>query len=189
MLQPGPSIGPGFFYDGDTISIIFFECDTIAVMDLNEISRQVIAHNRYLVIATATIDGAPWISPVFFAPDETYNLYWTSNKDARHSELIRSNPRVMIVIYDKAGANDEVRAVYLECDAKELQEEDEIRHGMQVMHTRPQADRYTVHDIADAQGDKQWRIYRATPQKVYALSPEDEIIGGQSIDTKVEVQL
>jgi nitroimidazol reductase NimA-like FMN-containing flavoprotein (pyridoxamine 5'-phosphate oxidase superfamily) len=65
-------------------------------------AKAIIKNNIYLTLATATKDGKPWISPLFFAYDNDFNLYWVSSKNSLHSKLIRSNPRVAIVIFDSS---------------------------------------------------------------------------------------
>ncbi len=69
-------------------------------MDYTKKAKEIIENNIYCTVATSTKDGKPWISPVFFGYDENYNIYWVSDKNAKHSELIRNNPSVAIVIFN-----------------------------------------------------------------------------------------
>lgn len=41
-----------------------------------------------MTVATASSEGEPWISPLFFGYNEKFNLYWASDKDAKYSKLI-----------------------------------------------------------------------------------------------------
>ena len=90
-----------------------------------ESAKQIISENIYMTIASASSDGKPWISPVFFAYDEFYNLYWVSNKHSKHSTLIRSNPDVAIVIFDSRAPEGEGDGVYFEAVVEEARLEDE----------------------------------------------------------------
>ena len=75
-------------------------------------AQQIISENIYMTIATSSIDGKPCISPVFFAYDEDYNLFWVSNKESRHSTLIKANSQVAIVIFDSKSPEGDGDGVY-----------------------------------------------------------------------------
>ncbi len=115
-----------------------------------------------MTLATACADGAPWISPVFYVPDDAYNLHWVSWKEARHSENIRARGEVSIVIY----AKEPVDAVYLTADAIELVTDEEARAGTEVMRRRPQQERWTIRALTDVIDEGPWRIYRAVPRSI-----------------------
>jgi nitroimidazol reductase NimA-like FMN-containing flavoprotein (pyridoxamine 5'-phosphate oxidase superfamily) len=115
-----------------------------------------------MTIATADTEGIPWVSPVFYVPDAGDALYWVSDGSARHSQNIRRNPTVAIVIYE----TDRTDAVYITARAAELTDEAEVRHAMHVLQGKPQPDRWVVHDVPDVVGASPWRIYMATPERV-----------------------
>lgn len=156
---------------------------------MNEIdkARQIILNNDYMTIATADLDGTPWVSPVFFVFDEKLNLIWVSNKDARHSKLIRKNSRVAIVIFDSKAQEGAGDAVYIEATARELVEDGEIEAGMKVRLKRETCEEFRVNSISDVKDDKSWRMYCASPNKVYKLS--ESRIGGQLNDVRMELAL
>lgn len=156
---------------------------------MNEIekARQIILENDYMTIGTADLDGTPWVSPVYFVFDQELNLIWVSNKDSRHSRLIKENPRVAIVIFDskvQEGAGD---AVYIEATAHEMSDEKEIEAGMKVRAMRESAEEFKVKNVSDVQGDNSWRMYQATPSKVYKLA--ETYIGAQLNDVRKELDL
>src|SRR5258708_17012146 len=116
---------------------------------LEEKYREIIKKNIYLAVATASKEGKHWISPVFYAFDDGYNLYWVSNKDSLHSQLIRANPQVAIVIFDSSvpeGAGD---GVYFEAIASELETEEEIKQGIEIMDQKETKDKFRLKEIAN----------------------------------------
>ena len=64
--------------------------------------------------------GVPWNSPVWFARDKDYNLYFGSPKDTQHSKNIRANGKGFIVIYDSHASDDDAEGVYMTAVVKEL---------------------------------------------------------------------
>ena len=153
-----------------------------------EKTKEIIAKNIYMAIATASPNGKPWISPVFFAYDENYNLFWVSNKDSLHSKLIRNNPQVAIVIFDSRAPEGEADGVYFEAKAYELENEAEIKHAMEILTKRVTKDEFRVKKIGEVTQDGVWRIYKAVPTRVSTLT-EGEFIKGQYVDTRAEIDL
>lgn len=151
-------------------------------------AEEIIAENIYCTVATASSNGTPWISPVFFAYDESFNLFWVSYKKSRHSELIRSNPEVSIVIFNSQAEEGEGEGVYFESKAEELNNETEIIHAMEILGKRVKKDEFRVKKIEEVIGNGVWRIYKATPKKVSKLT-EGEYINGQYIDKRVAIKL
>jgi uncharacterized protein YhbP (UPF0306 family) len=153
-----------------------------------EKAKQIIADNIYMTIATASIDGKPWISPVFFAYDEHYNLFWVSNKHSRHSSLIRDNSNVAIVIFDSTPPEGDGDGVYFEARASELENLDEIRTAMQILGKRVTKDEFKIHGVDEVTGKAVWRIYKAVPKTISKLI-EGEYINGQYVDRRMQIEL
>jgi nitroimidazol reductase NimA-like FMN-containing flavoprotein (pyridoxamine 5'-phosphate oxidase superfamily) len=153
-----------------------------------EKAKQIIAENIYMTLATSSADGRPWISPVFFAYDEYYNLFWVSNKDSLHSSLIRNNPKIAIVIFNSQATEGTADAVYFEAEAFELKEKDEIEHAAATLRARVTKDEFKVNTIKQVTGDATWRIYRATPFSISKLT-EAEYINGQYTDKRIPIKL
>jgi len=151
-------------------------------------ARQILAENQYMTVATSTNGGKPWISPVFFAYDDKYNLFWTSNKDALHSKLIRGNERVAIVVFNSCDLEGTADGVYFEATAAELSDANDISHAIQVLSQRIAVDEYKLTSHAQVTGSAAWRIYRAVPNKISKLT-KSEHINGQLVDKRIEIQL
>jgi nitroimidazol reductase NimA-like FMN-containing flavoprotein (pyridoxamine 5'-phosphate oxidase superfamily) len=115
---------------------------------------------QHMTVATVGNDGQPWVSPVYFAHDDNYSLYWVSDPEALHSANIRERPEVAIVIHGTCFGK--VDAVYIKATAVELSDEGDVRDGMKVLARRPQIPKWTIDDIAVVTGSGPWRIYKAT---------------------------
>jgi nitroimidazol reductase NimA-like FMN-containing flavoprotein (pyridoxamine 5'-phosphate oxidase superfamily) len=153
-----------------------------------EIAKQIIADNIYMTIATASLDGKPWISPVFFAYDKYYNFFWVSNKNSLHSNFIRNNPKVAIVIFDSKAIEGDGDGVYLEAEASELEDILEINAAMKVLEKRVTKDEFKIKDMDEVTNNGAWRIYKAEPKVVSKLA-EGEYIDGQYVDKRVPIDL
>lgn len=151
-------------------------------------AKQIIAENIYCTIATATKDGIPWISPVFFAYDDDYALYWVSNKDSRHSQNLKRNPQAAIVIFNSQAPEGSGDGVYMEAAVQELEDTDTIAHALDVLNKRVTKDEFRVKRLGDVTKQGVWRVYMASPRIISKLS-EGEWINGQYIDTRIELPL
>jgi nitroimidazol reductase NimA-like FMN-containing flavoprotein (pyridoxamine 5'-phosphate oxidase superfamily) len=156
--------------------------------DFVEKAKEIIRDNRYMTIATASRAGEPWISPVFFAYDADYNLYWVSNKDSQHSILIRVNPHVAIAIFDSSVTEGDGDCVYIEALASELENIDELRIGIGILGKRVTKDRLRVKSVEEVTGSAAWRMYKAVPKTVSKLT-DGQYIHGQYVDQRMEIQL
>ena len=70
--------------------------------DHTVVDRAIIDANLYMVLGTADETGAPWVSPVYFAPDGYRDFLWVSSPGARHSMNIAVRPGVSIVVFDSS---------------------------------------------------------------------------------------
>jgi uncharacterized protein YhbP (UPF0306 family) len=155
---------------------------------LVDAAKRIIAENIYMTVATASLDGRPWISPVFFAYDENYNLFWVSSKESVHSKLIRQNPRVAIVIFNSQAREGDGDGVYFEATASELHNVDDIKSAVQVLDKRTTVDMFRIKSASEVIGDSISRIYKASPHSVSKLT-EGQMLNGQYVDKRVDVDL
>jgi pyridoxine/pyridoxamine 5'-phosphate oxidase len=75
--------------------------------------NDVIATNRYMVLATADADGVPWVTPVWFATEDERVFYWISDPNARHSRNIAARPEIAIVIFDVFARESEAQGLWV----------------------------------------------------------------------------
>jgi hypothetical protein len=136
-----------------------------------ERARRLIDASINMTVATVDAAGVPWVSPVFYVPDDAYDLYWTSEPSARHSENIRCTGAAAIVIVE-ADPEARVDAVYMSAEATELTGPEEVERGIEVMLAKPQPERWKITSADDVSGDGPWRIYRAHPTAIDVRSSD-----------------
>jgi nitroimidazol reductase NimA-like FMN-containing flavoprotein (pyridoxamine 5'-phosphate oxidase superfamily) len=141
-----------------------------------ERAQRLIEETKHMTLATADRSGNPWVSPVFFVPDDAYDLYWVSAKSARHSQNVRDNPSVAIVVYE---TEPQVDAVYIAARAEELNDSEEVRRGMEVVARRKQPPQWEIDGVGDVTGAGPWRIYCAVVDSIEVRRPGEE--GGKAV--------
>jgi hypothetical protein len=89
-----------------------------------------------MTLGTADAAGAPWASPVWYAPASYRECFWVSRPSARHSRNIAVRPQVGIVIFDSTVPINTGRAVYMAALAEQVVDDDEIARGISVFSER-----------------------------------------------------
>jgi uncharacterized protein YhbP (UPF0306 family) len=140
--------------------------------ELWQAADDVVRANKYLVLATATPGGTPWVTPVYFAHDELSSFWWVSRPDARHSRLISANPQVALTVFDSSVAIGGAAAVYAEAWAIECSKSDARR---EIGHY---SERSLLHGVEpwtfdDVTGEAQFRLYRARTARLWLLADDD----------------
>lgn len=138
---------------------------------------------RYATIATANKDGKPWNSPVAHEYDNQLNVYWFSDKQNRHSQNVRENENVFIVIYDSTVPEGDGEGVYIEAKAVELTDPEEILSVRKIKKGEDYEGKPN-----DSLGDAIRRVYKAEPQRVWMN--DAEVTDGVFIrDYRVDISL
>ncbi|WP_281646855.1 pyridoxamine 5'-phosphate oxidase family protein [Parendozoicomonas sp. Alg238-R29] len=75
--------------------------------------EELLKSNHYCVFSTANSRAEPWSTPLFYAFDEHWRLFWISASSGRHSQNLAENPKASAVIYEPPGVSHEVSALYL----------------------------------------------------------------------------
>jgi nitroimidazol reductase NimA-like FMN-containing flavoprotein (pyridoxamine 5'-phosphate oxidase superfamily) len=145
------------------------------------LAQAILSHLPYITLATATQDGIPWNTPVYAAFDETYTFFWVSAKYARHSQNIRANPHIAIVVYDSTVLPGTGKGVYMEARAYELTDEQECREALACLHRRGWEHPPSVDMVL---GATLRGVYKAIPENIW-ISTEDE----HGLDGRVEVDV
>src|SRR5439155_24731059 len=96
----------------------------------SRLAQAILSQLAYITLSTATTDGVPWNAPVYAAFDEAYTFFWVSAKYARHSQNIRANQRIAIVVYDSTVPKATGKGVYMEARAYELTYRRECRQAI-----------------------------------------------------------
>lgn len=143
-----------------------------ATPEFRQAASGVVAANKYLVLATATPGGTPWVTPVYFAHDDLALFWWVSRPQARHSRLIMANPQVAMTVFDSSVAIGRAAAVYAEAWATQCSEVEARREIGHYSHrsVRHGVDPWTVDDVT---GDAEFRLYRARTARVWLLADDD----------------
>ncbi len=148
-------------------------------------ARRLLTETQNMVLASASSDGEPWVSPLFFVADGPQRLYWTSEPSARHSRNLHANPRAAIVIYDDLPGRP-ADGLYLTAVTRELGDPDEIVRALAVMATKRQPERWRA-QLADVSATGPWRVYQA--DIVGAQLRATELVGGRPVARRVQVDL
>jgi nitroimidazol reductase NimA-like FMN-containing flavoprotein (pyridoxamine 5'-phosphate oxidase superfamily) len=149
----------------------------------NKQAAEILRKIRYATIATAGKDGKPWNSPVAHEYDNQCNIYWFSDKQNQHSQNVRENEDVFIVIYDSTVPEGDGEGVYIEAKAVELTDPKEILS----IRKLKKGENYEGKPN-DFLGDAVRRIYKAVPQRIWMN--DAEVKDGVFIrDYRVEIPL
>ena len=131
-----------------------------------ERAKEILEKIIYATVATADKNGKPWNSPVRHVYDSDLNLYWFSDKSNQHSQNIRENEDVLIVIYDSTVPEGQGEGVYIEAKAKQVEDPEEIRKARQIKKGR---NNDAPNDFMDGAIR---RVYKATPTRVWVNDAE-----------------
>lgn len=150
-------------------------------------ASEIINRILYITIATVSRDGQPWNSPVYSAFDKDLNFYWFSDKDSQHSKNIRENKNVSLVLYDSTVPEGEGWGVYIEAEAYELSNGDEVLEGLKVMDNR--IGKKKEREYEKFSGAAVLRVYKVIPQRVWVNDDEKDENGKYIRDIRVEISL
>ena len=129
-------------------------------------AKEILEKIIYATVATTTAEGKPWNSPVRHVYDADLNIYWFSDKEGQHSQNIRANENVFIVIYDSTVLEGDGEGVYIQAKAHQLEDSEEIRLARRIKKG-PDMDAPD-----DFMGDAIRRVYKAEPVAVWMNDAE-----------------
>ena len=152
---------------------------------LSQKAAQLLVENIYCSLGTSSLDGCPWISPVYYSINEKVNIFWASSVNSKHSLLLVENPRAFISIYDSASPPRQANGLYLSGFAQEIIDSSindiVIRHFDRVN----EQSNFTGKDFS---ANAPEHIYRFNPDKIWILD-HPKIVQGHPIDQKIEVPI
>lgn len=125
----------------------------------------------YLTLATASVDGMPWATPVWFAPDGD-GLLWVSKPTRRHSVNVAQRPEVSFVVYDSTVASEEARAVYGEGVAG-LVPDDDVERAIGVFSAHAIEQGLPSWGVAAVTGEATLRLYRVRLTALWVLDARE----------------
>lgn len=137
-------------------------------------AKEILSTIKYATIATVSEDGKPSNSPVAHSVDGDLTIYWASDKNSQHSQNIRANENVAVVIYDSTAPEGTGEGLYFEATAIEINTPEEIiAHG---------------ESPEKLLGDAIRRFYKATPLRAW-MNDVEEKDGHFVRDCRVEISL
>jgi uncharacterized protein YhbP (UPF0306 family) len=153
---------------------------------LAALARGIIDANKYMTLATAAEDGAPWASPVFFTPDGYRDLYWVSSPTARHSRNIADQASVAIVVFDSHAPVGEAGAVYMRAEAGEVPEAEIEECARRYASRFPDLKYFAPEEL---RAPAPYRLYRAAVAEHSVLIRGADPEFGTGVDSRRKVVL
>jgi nitroimidazol reductase NimA-like FMN-containing flavoprotein (pyridoxamine 5'-phosphate oxidase superfamily) len=150
-------------------------------MTNDDIAREVLDANTFLVLATADAEGTPWASPVWFAHEDFREIFWVSAPDARHSRNIAERSRIAMVAFDSTVAPNTGQAVYMSATAEQVGDPAEIERGLVVFSRKGMRQGLGEWGPERVSGEARLRLYRARVTEHSILDPDVEF------DVRVDV--
>lgn len=85
-------------------------------------ATKILQNAKYMTLATVCADGSPWNTPLAPTPSNDLIFRWGSAEDSIHSQNVRNEKRVFIVVYDSMAPEGTGQGVYMKGSAEELDE-------------------------------------------------------------------
>ena len=139
------------------------------------IAGSLVAENSYVTLATASGDGVPWASPVWFAARGLEMFVWASKPGAQHSRNISQNPRVSLVVFDSSRPPGVGSALYASAHA-ELVADTEFDEALDLYNARSMERELEGFDPSALRAPARHRLYRAVVREAFVLDDHDERI-------------
>lgn len=154
-----------------------------SVSEYTKKAKEVFKKIRYITLATVSEDGIPWNSPVWYAKDADYNLYFGSPKNTQHSQNIRANGKAFVVIYDSTAPEGTGFGVYMTAKVTELNTPEEIKKGIAAIWGKRGKDK----DPKEFAGGADLRLYKVMPIEIWVN--DAEMKNGNYLDYRIPIKL
>lgn len=135
--------------------------------ELVKLTKDIIKNNIYLTLGTA--DGNPWVAPLFYCVNDTFNFYFISQLDSFHAKQILKNPKVAFSIFDSHAEEGKGTGIQAMGDIHMI-DEAELETEINNYHT-------TFIEIKPEflKGDAPYRLFKLTPSEVWVTDPEAKV--------------
>lgn len=121
---------------------------------------EILKSMKYVTVATVCEDGSAWNTPVAPNLKKDLTFTWGSNENSIHSQNIRRERRVFVVIYDSHAEEGAGEGVYMKGIAEELNEYEGVL-----------------------------KMYKFTPEKIWINDEEQNDDGSFKRDIRIELDL
>lgn len=139
----------------------------------DQIAREIISANLYMVLATADQSGRPWSTPVYFAEHGCREFYWVSSPRSAHSRNLAVRPAVGMVIFDSSAPIGTGQGVYMSGVAGPVPD-GEMERGIEVFSRRSLMHGGHAWSAGDVQKTAGLRLYRATAEDHWILAKDGQ---------------
>ena len=85
-------------------------------------ATKILKDMKYMTLATICADVSPWNTPRAPTPSKDLIFRWGSNEESVHSQNIKRDKRIFIVIYDSHAPEGAGEGIYMKGVAEELDE-------------------------------------------------------------------
>ena len=137
-------------------------------------ARAIIDRGAYMTLATADIEGRPWPTPVWYAPESYVSLLWISAVNTRHSRNLELRPELGIVIFDSAASFGSGDAVFFEATAAPVPDV-ELEHTLAVFSEAMLRRAGKSFDRADLSRRGEGRLYRAIVRAAFVAVGDNRL--------------
>ena len=129
-------------------------------MELKNLVQDYLEKAKLMHVATSS-GIQPWAFTVYYAADKSYNPYWISTTDTRHSKEISKNKHVAATIPVKF---DDLIVVGLQCEgaAAIIEEPAEIKQAIRLYTTKHNRGEDWYNDFVA--GKNKHKLYRIKPR-------------------------
>ena len=148
-------------------------------------AAELLRENPYCVLSTCHAN-TPWITPLLYAYDEHWNLYWISSVKSRHSEFLSNNPKAVAIVYQEPGYGRETSALYIEGTVEVCDDASSVMAALEQYSVRTESG--FSNSPEDYLLDSPCRFYKLTTSKAQSLG-EAWWDNNLLIDRRVEVAI
>jgi nitroimidazol reductase NimA-like FMN-containing flavoprotein (pyridoxamine 5'-phosphate oxidase superfamily) len=143
-----------------------------------DVAREIIDANIYMVLATADRSGRPWATPVQYATEDRREFFWVSRPDVTHSRNLGERPELGIVIFDSHIPGENRQAVYMSATGREVPPDHE---GIEVFSRK-----------SVSNGDEEWTAKDVSPPadlRLFCATVSEHFVLHTDRDERVPVEL
>lgn len=135
-------------------------------------ARRIIDENSYATLATADVDGRPWVTPIWFAERGLRQYVWVFRTTRRHSLNVAQRAEIALVVFDSTVEGGSASAVYVEAAAAQVPDH-ELAAALAIFNAKCEASGLSTWDMSAVSADAPHRLYLATALQVWVLDEHE----------------
>lgn len=151
---------------------------------LKKIARNILNTNQYMTLGTINEAGKPWVSPVVYSFDRSYNLYFASVPSSSHAKSIKKDPTLSVAIFDSHQLNGEGVGLQIVGEAKVVQAKDFAKAFRSCASRKfPYGGKGKATDLKKFLEHYKYCLYKIKPVEVWMNDPR------KKYDVRVRIRL